>query len=144
RGVLFLRGCGVPPLRSAKPPVTARDAVGGRAAAPRALRKDVSRIAALVVILLIMVAALSVFWLWLTATGGGQDMLVAFAALSVVGLSAAAAAAVIILARRVLRVAIDPLQQLARSAVQISASGQARIVDTDRPDEIGALARTLL
>src|SRR5207302_1712191 len=77
------------------------------------------------------------------SAGGAEGQWLTFAALSVVALSALAAGAVIFLARRVLRVAIDPLQQLARSAVQISASGQARIVDADRQDEIGELARAL-
>jgi PAS domain S-box-containing protein len=116
--------------------------VGGRRAYARALRRDVARFAALVLALLALLAGLAILWLWLTATNG-SDRWLAFGVLSVLVLAALAAGAVVLLARRVLRFVIDPLQRLARAAVQISTSGQARIMDADREDEIGELARAL-
>jgi PAS domain S-box-containing protein len=123
--------------------VTGRGGAGGRRTSPRGLRRDVSRIAILVVVLLVMVSGLAIFWLRFATVnaGGGKWLLVGV--LSVLAMSALAVAAVVFLARRVVRFAIDPLQRLARSAVQISASGQARIMDSDREDEIGELARAL-
>ena len=95
------------------------------------------------VVLLALVSGLAIFWLWLAAAGTGGGKWLAFGVLSVLGMSDLAAAAVLLLARRVLRLAIDPLHQLARAAAQISASGQARIMEADREDEVGELARAL-
>jgi PAS domain S-box-containing protein len=96
-----------------------------------------------VVVLLLLLSGVATFWLWLAAAGTGGGKWLALGVLSVLGMSALAAAAVVLLARRVLRLAIDPLHQLAGAAAQISASGQARIMDADRDDEVGELARAL-
>jgi PAS domain S-box-containing protein len=96
-----------------------------------------------VVVLLALLCGVAILWLGLAAAGTGGGKWLAFGVLSVLGMSALAAVAVVLLARRVLRLAIDPLQELARAAAQISASGQARIVNADREDEVGELARAL-
>jgi PAS domain S-box-containing protein len=96
-----------------------------------------------VVVLLVLLSGVAIFWLGLAAAGVGGGKWLALGALSVLGMSALAAAAVVLLTRRVVRLAIDPLQELARAAVQISTSGQARIMDADREDEVGELARAL-
>src|SRR5438105_8704513 len=121
--------------------VTHKENVGRPRSSSRGLRRDVSRITVAALALLAVLGGLAIFWQWLTSASGGQWL--AFGVVSILGVTAIAAGAEALLARRVLRVAIDPLQQLARSAVQISASGQARIVDADRQDEIGELARAL-
>jgi PAS domain S-box-containing protein len=95
------------------------------------------------VVLLVLLSGVAIFWLSLAAAGTGGGKWLALGVLSVLGMSALAAAAVVLLARRVTRLAIDPLHQLARAAAQISASGQARIMDADRDDEVGELARAL-
>jgi PAS domain S-box-containing protein len=92
--------------------------------------------------LLVLLAGLAILWQWLTTTNGGARWLVP-SVLSVLAIAGLAAGAVVFLARRVVRFAIDPLQQLAKAAFQISTSGQARILDADREDEVGELARAL-
>jgi PAS domain S-box-containing protein len=113
------------------------------AAGPRTLRRDVVGLTVLAAALVALLLGLALVWTWFAATRAGGRWWPALAALSTVGVTALAVAAVAVLAARVLRLAIDPLQQLALAAIQISTSGQARIADTDREDEVGELARAL-
>jgi PAS domain S-box-containing protein len=114
-----------------------------RPARRRTLRGDVVGTTLAAVALVTVLFGLAMFWVWYATTHDGGGWWPALAVLSVLAAAALAATTVALLARHVLRFAIDPLQQLALAAVQISTSGQARIMDADREDEIGELARAL-
>jgi PAS domain S-box-containing protein len=109
----------------------------------RTLRHDVVAFAVAAAALVALLFGLAVSWTWFAAThtvGGWWPTLAVVSTLAVAVLAMVTVAG---LARRVLRLAIEPLQQLALAAVQIATTGQARIADADREDEVGELARAL-
>jgi sigma-B regulation protein RsbU (phosphoserine phosphatase) len=125
---------------------TDRAAVPGArepAARRRTLRRDVVAFATVAAALVALLFGLAMFWTGFAATRPAGRWWPALAVLSALVVAALAVVTVALLARHVLRLAIDPLQQLALAAVQISTSGQARIADADREDEVGELARAL-
>jgi PAS domain S-box-containing protein len=113
------------------------------AARQRTLRRDVVAFAVVAAALVALLFGLAMFWIRFAATHAPGHWWPALAVLSALGVAALAVVTVAGLARHVLRLAIDPLRQLALAAVQISTSGQARISDADREDEVGDLARAL-
>lgn len=107
------------------------------------LRRAVVTMAVLVVVPVLLLLGLGLVWLWIAASRPYDVWWRPMAVLSLLAVSGLAVAAVVLLVRGVFRLAIDPLRQLARAALQISISGQARIMDADREDEVGELARAL-
>jgi PAS domain S-box-containing protein len=103
----------------------------------------VAGLAIVAVALVTLLFGLAVAWMWFAATHAADGLWPTFAVLSTLAVAALAVFTVAGLARRVLRLAIDPLQQLALAAAQIASTGQARISDADREDEVGELARAL-
>jgi PAS domain S-box-containing protein len=107
------------------------------------MRREVETMAVLVVVPVLLLLGLGLAWLWIAASRPHDSWWRPLAVLSLLAVSGLAIAALVLLVRGVLRLAIDPLGQLAGAALQIATSGQARIMDADRDDEIGELARAL-